>query len=112
MVMNTRRKFRILGRADPGVVQIEGVIVTLDRRYVDIHELHRFVGRIVDCMRVPHPAGRADSSLQNGGSSVNGEFRFAVEDHEHLFIGVVEVMANTAAGHDLTPMHEVQIDVQ
>jgi hypothetical protein len=60
---------------------------------------------------MPHAAGRTDSSAQNRCPSVDREFRLAVEDYEHLFIGVMEVMSDTSAGHDLTAVNEVQIDI-
>jgi len=41
---------------------------------------------------VAHPARRTHGSLENRGSAVDGEFRLAIENDEHLFRGVVEVM--------------------
>ena len=54
--------------------------------------------------------GRADGSLEQGSVPVDGEFRLAIEDDEHLFVLIVEVMAHAAAArHHLAAMHEVEV---
>jgi hypothetical protein len=60
---------------------------------------------------VTHPNGRSNGSVQNGGAAVNGELSLTIEDNEHLFGRVMEVVSDTSARHDLTAVHEIEIDV-
>ncbi len=91
-----------------GVIEIECVVVAFDGGHIDVHELDRLVGRVVDGVRMPHAGGRADGSFENRRTAVDGELGLSVEDDEHLFAGVVEVVAYAAAGHDLAAMDEIQ----
>ena len=50
--------------------------------------------------------------FQGRGAAVDGEFGLAVEDHEHLFAVIVEMLADAAARRDLAPIEEVEIGNQ
>ncbi len=59
----------------------------------------------------PIRQGAPTVPLQHRGAAVDGELRLAVENDEHLFRRVVEVMPHASTGHDFAPVHEVEIDV-
>ena len=63
----------IFGRAHASIGQVEGIVVAFDGGNVDVHEFDGLVGGIVDGMRVAHPNGRPDGSMQNRGAAINGE---------------------------------------
>ena len=100
-----------LGAPTRASAKIEGVVVALDGGDVDVHELDRLVRGIVDGVGVAHPNRRSDGSMQNRSAAIDGELRLAVEDDEHLFGRVMEMMSDTSARHDLTPVHEIEVDV-
>jgi hypothetical protein len=49
--------------------------------------------------------------MQNGSTAIDGELRLAIEDDEHLFGRVMEMVSHASARHDLTSVHKIQIDV-
>jgi hypothetical protein len=49
--------------------------------------------------------------LQDRGSPIDCELRLAIEDDEHLFGGVMEMMPDASTRHDLAPVHEIEVDV-
>ncbi len=102
----------VLRRAHARVVQIERVVFALHRRHVDVHELDGRVSGVVDCVRMSHPHRRSRDALQHRRAAVDRELRFAVEDDEHLFGGVMEVVADAAARRDLAAMKEIEIRLQ
>jgi hypothetical protein len=51
------------------------------------------------------PAG----PLTRAVPSVNGELRFAVQNHKHFFNGVVEVMADAGSRRNLTSMKKIEL---
>jgi hypothetical protein len=50
--------------------------------------------------------------FEQRGAAVDREFRLAIEDHEHLLGGVVEMVAHAPTGCDLTAMQEIQVGLQ
>ena len=57
-------------------------------------------------------AGAADNSrrsLDRGGTAVDRELGFSVEDDEHFFDDVVEMMADARAGRNHAAMQEVEL---
>src|SRR5437588_554235 len=54
----------------------------------------------------------ARRALEQRCAPVNGELRFAVENHEHLFTIVMEVMPNAALRLDDAAVQEEQIGIQ
>ena len=104
--------YRVLGNANARIAKIEGIILALDGRDIDVHEFDWFVGRIVDGMGVAHPHRCAGRPLQDRRASVDRELRLTVKDDEHLFALIVKVMTNASTRHDLAAMHELQIGGQ
>src|SRR5690349_9177396 len=102
----------IEGRVYPAVVQIESVIGPLDRRDVDVHPLDWLVTGIVDRMGVAHAAECAGRRFKHRSAAVDRELRFPVEDHEHLFTGVVEVSTDAALRLDDASMQKEKIGVE
>jgi len=96
-------------RAHPVVVQVE-IVIGLGEADIDVHPLDRLVGWIVDAVRVAHAVGGTGGRLQRGGAAVDGELGVvAVQDHEHLFTGIVEMLADAAMGLDDAAMQEDQV---
>ena len=63
---------------------------------------------VVDGVRVAGAADDAGRALDRGRAPVDGELRFAVENDEHLFDDVVEVVADAGARRDHAAMQEVE----
>jgi hypothetical protein len=65
---------------------------------VDVHPLHGLVGRVVDGVRMALADRGSRRPFDKRGAAVDGELRLAVEDDEHFFALIVEVMADAALG--------------
>lgn len=91
------------------IAEIERIVGILHGRYVDIHPLNGFIGRIIDRVRVSHPAGSANSAFQSRRASIDCELRRSIEDDKHLLALIMEMVADPAARHDLAPVHELQV---
>ena len=92
--------------------RIECVVDAPERGHVDVHPLDRRVGRVVDRVRAAHARRRPRRSLERGRASVDGELRFTVENHEHLFAVVVKMRADAGLGLDDPAMQEPQVGVE
>ena len=58
---------------------------------------------------MPGTADHTRGAFDGGGAAVDRELGFAVEDHEHLFDNVVEMVADPRAGRDHAAMQEVEL---
>src|SRR5579872_885630 len=105
-------RYRIQRHIDARIPKIESVILAFHTADVDIHPLNRPVARIVDSVRMTHPAGSAGGTFQNGRASIDGKLGLPVENHEHLFAFVVEMMADPAFRLQDTSMQEIKVRVQ
>src|SRR4029453_6675400 len=90
----------------PGVAKIECVVHAGGERHVEIHPLHGRRARVVDRLRGPGPAYDAGRPLDGGCAAVDRELRFSVENDEHLFDGVVKVVADARSGREHTARSE------
>ena len=95
-----------------GVAEVERIVGSLHRRHIDVHPLNGLAGGIVDRVGMPHTAGRPGRSLYLRRTSVNRKLRLAVENDEHLFALVMEVMADAAFRLDDPPVQEEEIGVE
>ena len=97
--------------AHPAIVQVEGVVEALERGHVDVHPFHRLVRGVVDGVGLAHPRRCAAWPFNDGRAAVDRVLRLAVEDHEHLFAVVVEVLADAGVRLDDAAVHEPQVRV-
>jgi hypothetical protein len=58
---------------------------------------------------MPRPADNTSRSLYSRRSSIDRELGFSVENDEHLFDGVVEVVANPGSRRNLAAMQEIEL---
>ena len=58
---------------------------------------------------MPGTADDARGTLDGGGAAVNRELGCSVENDEHLFDDVVEMVADARAGRDHAAMQEVEL---
>ena len=63
-------------------------------------------------MGAAHAVGRAGGGLEERGAAVDGELGLAVEDDEHLFHVVVEVVADAALGLDDAAVEKDEVGVE
>ena len=90
------------------IAQVEGVIY-LRHAHVDVQPLERFVGRVIDAVRMAHAVRHARRALKQRCAAIDRKLRLAIEDHEHLFAPVMEVLADAAVRVDYAAMEEDQV---
>ena len=79
---------------------------------VDVEILHRFIGRIVERVRVSHAGRRACQTFDQRRAPINGELGFAIQDEQHFFASVVKVMTDATAGLQSATNQEIEIHAQ
>src|SRR5580698_8068811 len=101
----------VLRHTHPVVTEIEGVI-DLRRADVYVHPFHIMIRWIVDGVRGSHAVWRSRRAFKQRGATIDGEFRLAIQDHEHLFAVIVKMLAYTGMGMKDTAVKEEQVGRQ
>src|SRR5579863_2316808 len=94
------------------VAQIEVVVLPLQERDVNVHPLHWLVGGVIDRMGVTEHGWSAGGRLEHRSATVDGELSLAIQDYEHFFAIIMEVMPDSAMRIDNAAVQELKVRVQ
>src|SRR3954452_19078803 len=103
--------YPVQGDVHTRIPEVERIIGSFHRTHVDVHPLDRLVRCIVNGMRMAHAADSACPALENGCSSVDCELSFAIEDHEHFFALIMEMMTDPTLWVDYSSVEEEQVGI-
>src|SRR6185312_11198036 len=90
------------------ITEIEGVI-DLRHADVDVQPLQRLVRWIINTVRMTHAVRHTRRTLNQRGAAIDSKLRLAIQDHEHFFAPVMEVLAYPTVRVDYAAMEEDKV---